>query len=304
MKLPLTWPAAPAFSCERSRSPSHLARLAREALIAEAELTPKPGLVDRRSSGSHTDLSLARMMRSAQAIEPYFRKMAEISIGSAPNVELRQNLGAIGRQAERAMYTATEGSNSHKGAIWSLGLLISAAAMQSGTDALHLARIAATIASQEDQYAPVEASHGILVARRYGVAGARHEATTGFPRVTRIGLPILRAKRSAGVPEVSARLDALLGIMSQLTDTCVLYRGGWPALRSVQQGAKAVLAAGGFETAVGRRNFLDLDLRLRALDLSPGGSADLLAATLLLDAIERQAAATAEPEPETLHGND
>lgn len=200
MKLPLTWPAAPAFSCERSRSPSHLARLAREALIAEAELTPKPGLVDRRSSGSHTDLSLARMMRSAQAIEPYFRKMAEISIGSAPNVELRQNLGAIGRQAERAMYTATEGSNSHKGAIWSLGLLISAAAMQSGTDALHLARIAATIASQEDQYAPVEASHGILVARRYGVAGARHEATTGFPRVTRIGLPILRQTlcRSAG----------------------------------------------------------------------------------------------------------
>src|SRR5580700_5523496 len=106
-----------------------LARLGRQALIAEAELTPKPGLVDRRGSGAHSDLSLAIMKCSAFAIEPYFREMASVSRGSYPSQALRERLALIGRNAERAMLRATGGSNSHKGAIWILGLLISAAAL-------------------------------------------------------------------------------------------------------------------------------------------------------------------------------
>jgi triphosphoribosyl-dephospho-CoA synthase len=101
-----------------------------------------------------------------------------------------------------------------------------------------------------------------------------------------VGLPTLRAKRRAGVPEDVARLDALLGIMSQLVDTCVLHRGGQGALLAVYQGAGAVVTAGGYETATGRRHFEKLDSRLRSLGISPGGSADLLAATLFVDAVE------------------
>src|SRR5260370_8400583 len=108
---------------------ARLAVLAREALIAEAELTPKPGLVDRRGAGAHTDLSLSIMERSAFTIEPYFREMAFISEGAHPSQALREELAVVGRDAERAMLKATNGSNSHKGAIWILGLLISAAAV-------------------------------------------------------------------------------------------------------------------------------------------------------------------------------
>ena len=86
-------------------------------------------MVDRRGDGAHTDLSLDIMRRSAVAIEPYFYQMAVVSRGPGPVSRIRERLALIGRQAERAMLEATGGSNSHKGAIWALGLLVSAAAM-------------------------------------------------------------------------------------------------------------------------------------------------------------------------------
>src|SRR5580704_13287542 len=109
---------------QRSR---HLGALAFQALIAEAELTPKPGLVDRRGSGAHADLSLDLMRRSATVLEPFFADMASAAEGRVPDRDLREKLAAIGRDGERAMYKATEGANSHKGAIWILGLLVAAA---------------------------------------------------------------------------------------------------------------------------------------------------------------------------------
>src|SRR5271168_1461622 len=139
-----------------------LARLGRQALIAEAELTPKPGLVDRRGSGAHSDLSLAIMKCSALAIEPYFFQMAVISQESYPSRSLRERLALIGRDAERGMLRATGGSNSHKGAIWILGLLISAAALldEDESSSSVVAATAKKIASFEDRAAPRLVSHG------------------------------------------------------------------------------------------------------------------------------------------------
>jgi triphosphoribosyl-dephospho-CoA synthase len=267
-----------------------LAGLAREALIAEAQLTPKPGLVDRRGAGAHTDLSLSVMERSAFTIEPYFREMAFMSEGAHPNQALREELAAVGRDAERAMLKATNGSNSHKGAIWILGLVISAAAVHF-EDEPTASRIAATAketASFEDRAAPRLVSHGDVAAKRYGVAGARGEARRGFPHVIDIGLPMLRSKRASGATEHVARLDTLLSIMSRLDDTCLLYRGGEEALVTAKAGAAAVESAGGSGTAIGRQKLFRLDRRLLALGVSPGGSGDLLAATLFLDAVERK----------------
>ncbi len=108
---------------------TYLAALARQAMIAEAELTPKPGLVDRRGPGAHADLTLTIMRRSALAIEPYLYEMVVASRGVHPSQSLRERLALLGRLAEKVMLKATGGSNSHKGAIWTLGLLVSAAAM-------------------------------------------------------------------------------------------------------------------------------------------------------------------------------
>jgi triphosphoribosyl-dephospho-CoA synthase len=268
-----------------------LARLARQALIAEAELTPKPGLVDRRGAGAHTDLSLDIMRRSAMAIEPYFYQMAIASERTLPGQSIRERLALIGRQAERAMLDATGGSNSHKGAIWTLGLLIAALAMHDNdndTDAVMASTVATTakvIASFEDRAIPRLVSHGDAMALRYGVAGARGEALLGFPHVVDVALPALRGKRQSGATEQVARLDALLSIMSSLEDTCLLYRGGQTALAAAKEGAAAVEAAGGTGTTLGRELLRQLDRRLLELNASPGGSADLLAAALFLDEV-------------------
>jgi triphosphoribosyl-dephospho-CoA synthase len=268
--------------------PVLLGVLARQALIAEAELTPKPGLVDRRGSGAHTDLSLHAMRRSALAIEPFVCRMAFQAANELPSATLRATLAETGRAAESAMFQATNGSNAHRGAIWTLGLLAASASInQDSLDAFALARTAAEIASFADRHASRRISHGQTVAKRFGVSGARGEAMEGFPRIIHVGLPMLRASRAARAPEQIARLDALLSIMAQLDDTCLLYRGGEAALRTVKNGAAAVIGAGGAGSPQGQQRLRAMDLQLIKLGVSPGGSADLLAATLFLDAIER-----------------
>lgn len=261
-----------------------LADLAVDALIDEADLSPKPALVDRRGNGAHTDLHLGLMHASALALWPAFKEMAEaaLHIGEV-GLPLREAIGRIGREGEQAMLATTNGVNTHRGAIWALGLLVTAAALQPSSVALCAARLALL----DDRYAPKPLSHGAQVAQRYGARGAREEAQLGFPSVLQRGLPQLKNSRANGVGEQNARLDALLAIMTELADTCVLYRAGEQGLRAMQSGAQAVLDAGGSASLTGRRRLHELDQQLIALNASPGGAADLLAATLLLDRIER-----------------
>lgn len=266
----------------------HLAALATQSLIAEAELTPKPGLVDRRGPGAHNDLSLDLIRRSASVIEPYFSQMAHVSVGQTLDRVLREELAAIGRDAERAMFRATAGSNAHKGAIWTVGLLVAAAARSDDTAAENLAAVAGVIARLPDRAQPASITHGDIALIRFGAAGARGEAASNFPHAVKCGLPLLRRQRAAGSSEDVSRLDALFSIMSRLDDTCVLYRGGFEALNAVKSGAQAVLKAGGCGTCCGRKHMGTLDRELIARNISPGGSADLLAATIFLDAVERQ----------------
>jgi len=261
-----------------------LADLAVDALVDEADLSPKPALVDRRGSGAHTDLHLGLMHASALALWPAFKEMAEaaLHIGEV-GLPLREAIGRIGREGEQAMLATTNGVNTHRGAIWALGLLVTAAALQPKSIALCAARLALL----DDRYAPKPLSHGAQVAQRYGARGAREEAQLGFPSVLQRGLPQLHKSRATGHGEQNARLDALLAIMTELADTCVLYRAGEPGLQAMQAGAQAVLDAGGSASLSGRRRLHELDQQLIALNASPGGAADLLAATLLLDRIER-----------------
>ena len=264
----------------------HLAELARQALVAEAELTPKPGLVDRRGSGSHSDLSLDLMRRSASAIAPYFADMAAAS-QSTPIEVLRTEVAAIGRAAESAMLEVTNGSNSHKGAIWVLGLLVTAAGQRIDSNPKAIAQDAGFLARLPGLAQPQRVSHGDVVKARYGATGARGEAYAGFPNVVHVGLPALRAARSRGCTETNSRLSALLSIMVHLEDSCVLYRGGAEGLATVQKGAAEVLIAGGPGSVAGDEAMRGLDQELLSRGISPGGSADLLAATLFLDALER-----------------
>ncbi len=263
---------------------------AMQALLDEAMLTPKPGLVDMRGRGAHADLSWPLMCASACVLQPYFERMAQAGGAlAADGPALRRRIGAVGRAAEAAMMAATGGVNTHRGAIWALGLLATAAGTMDGElDAGAVAVRAGALARLDDPDAPLNTGNKGERARiEHGVGGARGQAQAGFPQVVGHALPMLRLSRARGDREAHARVNALLAVMAQLDDTCLLARGGQPALQATQRGARRVLAAGGMGTPIGRRLLGDLETRMRALHVSPGGAADLLAAALLLDRLER-----------------
>ncbi len=172
-----------AYRDVESASASAIATCAVDALIAEAMLTPKPALVDRRDSGAHRDLDLDTMLRSAYALAPTFLAIARAASGAPPSQALRERLARIGRDGEASMMRATGGSNAHRSAIWIVGRLCASAAS----------------ARHDDRYAPssAQASHGTKASERYRVPGARGEARDGFPYTLRIGLPALDDARAA-----------------------------------------------------------------------------------------------------------
>ena len=271
----------------RERSAA-LGRQVLQALLDEVTLTPKPGLVDLRSRGAHADLNWALMCHSACVLQPVFAAMAQAAWESDDDDGLRQRIGAIGRDGEALMLAATDGVNTHRGAIWALGLLVTAAAQQVARGASlapqAVAARAGALARLTDHAAPVATGNkGELACRQYRVDGARGQARAGFPLVTGAGLTQLHASRARGDNETTARLNALLAIISQLDDTCVLSRGGEAALLALQAGAARVLAAGGAAPAAGSQALLALEAVALARGVSPGGAADLLAATLFLD---------------------
>lgn len=302
-----SWPAAatplgravcrPPAPTRHSDYADTLASAVVQALIDEATLAPKPGLVDSRGAGAHHDLTLSLMQASAHALHPAFAAMAEAGLHSTqPDLALRETLGQLGRDAEHTMLATTGGINTHRGAIWALGLLVAAAAhlravpvTQAAPDedtliSEQVAALAGTIARHEDRHRPdFTGNKGELARRAYGVGGARAQAQAGFPHVCTLALPELHRSRQRGDTENAARLNALLALMTSLDDTCVLSRAGPPGLALMQYGAAEVLLAGGVDSLAGRRHLRKLEAQLLAHRISPGGAADLLAATLFLD---------------------
>ena len=267
-----------------------------EALTAELDLTPKPGLIDRRGAGVHHDMDYATMQASIQALHPGFLAIAEAGACPGDAVSLRARLGLLGREAEAAMLLATGGVNTHRGAIWCLGLLTAAAAARPAGEwqAERLAADAARIAAIDDPgLDPARVSNGKQAITRYGAAGARQIAAEGFMPVIEHALPVLQRTRAATGCEQTARLDGLAALMAVLDDTCVLHRAGPAGLAVMQTGARRVLAAGGTATPAGRAALTDLDHTLTGYRASPGGAADLLAATVFIDRLAEHAAATA-----------
>ena len=271
-----------------ARAPSEqralqLGAWARWALEQEALLTPKPALVDQLSDGAHQDMTLSLMLTSAKVLEPYFVQMAQVSAKLESISEVRAQIGQIGRDAEKAMLIATGGVNTHRGAIWALGLIVSAG--HSPLNQPHdLFQQVAALANEPDRSlrATGALSNGQKVLKKYGLTGAKEEAQHGFPSIQQHALPMLLDRRYAGVNEQHGRIDTLLSLMAVLADTCVLSRAGLDGLAIMHQGAHRVLNAGGFASFEGRKAYQEYSHQLLAMRASAGGAADLLAATLLI----------------------
>ncbi|MGS0706138.1 triphosphoribosyl-dephospho-CoA synthase [Acinetobacter sp. ANC 3781] len=272
---------------------SFLADLAVNALIDEVNLTPKPALVDQRGSGAHQDLTLQLMERSARSLQPMFEAMAQAALDHGfVSQGLREEIGKIGRDGEVTMLQETQGINTHRGAIWALGLLVTATALNSlkatAIKAGEICQCAAELACLEDRFIPKHnETHGQYVHKKYGAGGAKLQAQLGFPVVMQYGLPQLRASRIQHNHELAAQVDSLLAMMTTLRDTCVLYRAGEVGLKRMHMGAQCVLDLGGYATITGKRALQILEMDLMLLNASPGGVADLFAVTLFIDRVEQ-----------------
>ena len=259
-----------------------VAEIAVDSLLEEVELTPKPGLVDKKNTGAHKDLSFELMKDSAESLRDTFNEIAFSSYGRPPSQSLREEMAAIGRDGEKRMFKVTSGINTHKGAIWSIGLLTSAFSIGKGLFTIkEIVSTAGKLARYPDRYCPKVDTNGKRVMKRYGVKGAKGEAQQGFPHIMHYSLPTLYHSRAIGLTEEKAKLNALLSLMAHLDDTCVLHRGGFDGLLFMKEQASSLLIKGHFDLL----NKLDEELIQR--NISPGGSADLLAATLFLDKLEK-----------------
>ncbi len=277
-------PAQPRESTRQFRT--RIARLAVRSLYAELSLYPKPGLVSLVDNGSHRDMTAATFMRSMFTLRHYF---ARITQAGADNASF-STLAALGLEAESRMLRATAGINTHRGAIFGLGLLCASlgachaaglSASPANLRALLVSRWGAALAAHARP--PSADSHGTQVTARYAVGGARQEAALGMPAVFDLALPALRQALAAGRGPRRARVDALFALMAHISDTNVYHRGGADGAATVRRHARDFLAAGGTAAP-------DWEARARhchrvfvAHRLSPGGAADLLAAACLVD---------------------
>jgi len=274
-----------------------LARLALRSLYAELVLYPKPGLVSLVDNGSHTDMNAATFLRSMFALRRYFALITEAGMRDAPFHVLKQ----LGIEAEARMLRATGGINTHRGAIFCLGLLCAAIGRcrAKGTP-LRPAAIQATLlihwgrelgAHSQAGVPPQGAasrqpeSHGLEARQRYAASGAREEGACGFPSVFGVGLPALRASLADGRGLRRARIDALFALMAHISDTNVYHRGGVAGARTVRRLARAFVARGGTAAPDWEARALGYHRAFVAARLSPGGAADLLGAVCLLQAV-------------------
>lgn len=272
------------------------------ALLAEVSAAPKPGLVDRFNAGAHADMDFFTFMSSSAALAPYFIKCALQGAefrGGQPR-ELFQRLRPLGMQAEQAMFEATQGVNTHKGLIFSLGLLCAAAAccmakqemdrLRPSADMLcaEISRMTEGLCREElvSLHKTESLTNGERLFREYGFTGIRGEAESGFSTVRRVSLPVFRRLKSArACPINDICVQTLLHLMAVNEDTNVAARHDRDTLAFVRQSARAVLDAGGMLTREGTAMVYALDEEFIRRNISPGGSADLLAVTVMMDRI-------------------
>ena len=265
-----------------------ISRGAVRALHAELALEPKPGLVSYRDNGSHADMNARTLFKSLFALRGFFGKVARAGSEARPFAELQ----SLGLHAEARMLNSTGGINTHRGAIFSLGLLCAAggllAARRSSFDAGHLRRALleqwgeslrsrAAQARRASALGTGQPSNGQRVAQRFQLRSAHEEAAQGFPTLFGVTVPALQDAIALGVSPRAAKVHCLFATMAALDDTNVAHRGGLEAIDFVKGRATNFIESG----SVWQPDWLSQARHIHAefveRRLSPGGAADMLA---------------------------
>ena len=274
--------------------PYIIARLATQALQAELDTTPKPGLVDKDNNGAHRDMDYALMQRSINTLHPYFVKLA--LLGCADALPTHTSIRDVGIEAEKAMLSATNGVNTHKGALFSMGLAVVAAAHEERKIAANeeqilkernggedvLVSLQTTIKALAASFPDTNGTHGskakLLSKGTTAIKGALDNAREGYEMLFAEWLPFYIEHRKEH--DAHTLHKTLLRIMCNLDDTNVIYRTDLATAEEVKQEARALLD--NFSKAA----LKDMDRHYTTRNISPGGAADMLSLTIFIGSIQ------------------
>jgi len=269
------------------------------ALLEELYTTPKPGLVDLYSCGAHQDMNDQTFEKSAAAIRPFLTEMAAQGYlsGGTPE-ELFLAVRKTGLAAEQAMYEATDGVNTHKGLIFSLGIFCAAAGrcIREGTE-INYENLVSTekqmtyriLLEELEQIKKRQAvSHGEILLKQYNTWGIRGEAIRGYPSVTGLAVPVMQKGTQLGKDWNLVKLQTLLVLMSSVEDSNILARHNPAVLSQVHSEAAAFLKAGGAYAAAAVEQLRMMDRDYIRRNISAGGCADLLAITIFFELLMKK----------------
>ncbi|MGX7163472.1 triphosphoribosyl-dephospho-CoA synthase CitG [Enterococcus massiliensis] len=272
-----------------SNPSQQIAAFAEKALLYEVALSPKPGLVDRQTNGAHQDMDFYTFIDSITSLAPFFFHYAEAGYthqGTFP--ELFEKVRRLGIEAEKKMLQATKGVNTHKGANFSFAVLLAATGFYlqkerlpfSEKDTANILQLSAKMTQHvikqdfEALHLKEKLTYGEKLYLEQGITGIRGEAAQGYPALSQLLLPFLRENRTEKKENVLLRAMVLL--MSEIEDSNLLHRGGFSAWQTVKEETKKIHQANlSAEKLVDELAAYDSLLITR--NLSPGGTADLLA---------------------------
>lgn len=260
-----------------------LVNLAVQSLLYEAALTPKPGLVDAANSGSHSDMNIFTFIDSSLALEESFKKYYDCAkTHSLQPQELFQAIRHIGIEAENAMFEATNNINTHKGANFSFGIVLAAlgachkdSIYDLNSVRTYIMEMTKGLVKRELEDLQEYHTHGELMYQKHKITGIRGEVESGFPLIFDHALPFYLSNQK--INEQECLLKTLLILMSYNQDSNILKRGGFEGLTYTQEAARNALKKPCVIKAVET-----LNKEFISRNLSPGGSADLLALTYFL----------------------
>ena len=255
------------------------------ALWHELITFPKPGLVSLEDSGSHSDMSASHFSSSIFALRFYFFQIAEAGFRGLKFEVLRE----LGISGEQRMLAATSGRNTHRGAIFNLGLLAAAAGYQlkNNIQLKSLGEIVTELWGEElIKHQRSSDSNGFKIFKKHGTGGALSEAQSGFRTVYQIGLPAYQKLLFQTQDPELARIHTFFKLLSVTEDTNLLYRGGLDGLLFARNEALSFLREGGVLNPGWHQHAVAIHHKFIARKLSPGGCADLLGACLLINYLD------------------
>jgi len=270
----------------------HIGNMAYRAMLEEVYTTPKPGLVDLYSTGAHKDMDVTSFEKSARALEPYFVSMAleGMRIPHMPRL-LFERIRRTGLLAEKAMYQATAGVNTHKGLIFHLGILSAAAGACMETHGTVTTECLAEMEQAMARETLIKelkemqefTSNGEKNLNQYGLTGARGEAISGYASVRRIALPVMAKGLKEGRDWNRIKLETLFMLMSRVEDSNIIARHDPSVLLEVQTLARNFLLAGGAYGVKSMVSLKRMDADFIKRNISAGGCADLLAVAIFMN---------------------